>query len=225
MAAVNRLFVVKLKSLTSEVDDVTQRWAWNGDSANDGTARGELLSLYTGTFDTDVMGDFLSPAYDRAANHAEIETYDITGHLNGSPHGSPIDITTWTLTGSPSTKSAPAQLACVVDYHADLTGVVEFGSGTRPRARRRGRHYWGALGDTIIDSHAGNPWLVEILPGFVTFLADAYTALLATATFGTGWGVWSRKDAAVNHVVSGWVDHTVHVQRRREDDLGIRTAW
>lgn len=225
MATIDLLFKVKLPSINPNIDDATNAWVWEGDELDGPNAEVELKSFYTAVWGGFNFGDHMHPAIDRTANHCILETYNITAHLNGSPHGSPIAMDTFTISAAEIATPEPPQMAVVVDYHATYGSAVEFGPGTRPRSRLRGRHFWGPLNFHGLTHASVTPFDCTVSNDMKTFLKAAYEGMLATTHFGTGWGVWSRKNASVAPVLDGWIDSTPHVQRRRQDPSGIKLGW
>lgn len=219
------LWRVIFRSTNPNIDDSSIGFVASIAPADLGTAGSEILTAFAATYSGHTLAEYLHPAINRATNSNEIEAYDITGHLDGTPHGSPVAMGPFTIAAAVG-NGLPAQLAGVADYHASLTGVVEFGPlKTRPRSRLRGRHYWGPLSTSAVANETASPWDSTLAAGFIDALAGFYVALMATAHFGPGWGVWSRKNAALAPVVGGWVDETVHVQRRRQDPAGVKVFW
>lgn len=155
-----------------------------------------------------------------------IELYDITAHLAGTPHGPPYDMGPLSGLLSTSGDPLPGEVAVCVDYHADLTGIPEFGTGTRPRARRRGRHYHGPMRVTSLthDSATNEPSWGVAGAGTTGQFQTAYSDLLGALPTGVEWDVWSRKDAAIYPVIGGWVDEAPRSQRRRTEDR-VKAFW
>lgn len=156
-----------------------------------------------------------------AAGASTISFYDITTHLDGSRHGSPLRVDTWTLSAV-GADSLPDELACVLSVHSDLTIYTEFGIGTRPRARHRGRLFIGPLAQSSLTADAVT--FEEILAGATrNRIAGAAVALRDDAS--TVWAIWSRKNADVNPVTGGWVDNAFDVQRRRGNKPSLRSTF
>src|SRR5258708_922687 len=67
--------------------------------AGEGGSIGSMVSdFFTAAHGTQPVGAYLGGQLSRSANAGFIEQYDVTGHLDGSPHGGPIgEITTFTL--------------------------------------------------------------------------------------------------------------------------------
>lgn len=160
--------------------------------------------------------DWLTQTLSSTADAHSIKLYDLTGHLDGSPHGSPSFIRQFTLT--PGGTGFPSECAVALSYHADLAGVLEVVGATRPRARRRGRVFLGPIieaGGTYIDSQL---YVTESLRDTV-----AAAATLLMGALGNAWSVWSRQDAVLRQVEGGWVDNAFDVQRRRGPRFTTRT--
>src|SRR3954452_15961247 len=76
-------------------EDATVR----GTSSQDAMYVAALTTLYTAASPLGALklGELLGLSLSRAANAASIKLYDITGHLDGSPHGSPRTMANFTL--------------------------------------------------------------------------------------------------------------------------------
>ena len=177
----------------------------------------------------------LSPVLNTAASASRLDLYDVTAHLDGSPHGSPFSSTLFTL-GAPGGGGAglPSEVAVCVTMAGIGRDVaaVEAPDGAdpgvaidRPKQRRTGRIYIGPL----------NTFTLEVVSGVVRpgpdFIATANSALrqlddsIRTATSGDGFlAVWSRADAAMYEVVESWIDNAFDTQRRRGEGSTARTT-
>lgn len=179
----------------------------------------------TGVGQTLSIGKYLAKCIDRGPGKFLIEQYDITGHLDGSPHGPPIvtvPLDMAVYTGSDA--DLPAEVAACVSFHADLSAVSEHVGNTRPRARRRGRIFVGPL--KAGTATLGGPNEVFLDGTFRADLAAAGHNLLAGLTAdGAPLQVWSRVDAVVRPVVGGFVDNTFDTQRRRGLKATLRTLF
>jgi hypothetical protein len=164
---------------------------------------------------------YLSSMYPRPAAPT-IETYDITGHLNGSPTGSPIRIDTDYL-GSGMTGTA--------DLHPALTGVLayrrvygadpETSGATRPRARDRGRIHIGPLRNNCMDDGTG-----KADTNFQADLLIAAGVLAVTHNAGAAnqfdWRQWSRMNASVGRIAFIATQYGLGIDRRRVDESNTR---
>jgi hypothetical protein len=166
-----------------------------------------------------------------------IQCYDITGHLDGSPHGSPILTVPLALPDAVPAQSLPEQLAVVISYHADYAGAIEAGPAgpiptddfaqdegapathtgrTRPRGSLRGRIFFGPVG--VLSINALGSASADIV---ATTQAAAHT-LMST---GLGWAVWSRRTSSMHNIVGGWVDNELGVVRGRREKAQSKTPW
>lgn len=219
---------VVIPNLDPNQDSTTHRWYFHTDlvSIDRTTEDTNIQNFYNAVASgaTASVSGYYSKAIDRTSGATETRWYDITGHLSGTPHGPPTAITFWQF-GATGTDAHTAQLAFVADYHADLTGVSEFSGSTRPRSRRRGRHFHGPIASTAYSPVTTSPFDVKLSSAAQTDIPKAYAAFLSAVASGDEWCVWSRKDAALYPVIGGWVDDTFHTQRRRQDPAGVRQLW
>jgi hypothetical protein len=175
------------------------------------------------------LSSYLGPQIDRSVT-AKIKVYDITTHLTGGAHGSPVYLDSWTLGAVGDASVQPDnQAAAVLSFHSDYGSAVEFlgphhpaGAGTRPKARHRGRIYFGPLAANAMaqDGTTANP----ILSGNLKRDLAGAAAHLASIT-GVLWSVWSRKAPTVGQVVGGWVDGSYDTVRRRKIPSTARTTF
>lgn len=185
---------------------------------------------------TNPLAYYISSSRNRATDVCKIEEYDITGHLDGSPHGGPYAIESFTLGGPASAICLPSQNA--VSAFAVAAPAVGLGSSetvpsderardegapasytaiSRPQARRRSHIQFGPLVANVSTESTGH--VSNLLRND---LGRALNALFVAATF---WSVWSRRDAALYPITHGWVDSSVHTVRRRTEPTIGRTLW
>lgn len=167
------------------------------------------------------VGEYISNQVDRGATH-ELQAWTITA----PPMGSPDYTQDWLgpVTAA-TTDGLPTEVAGVLSFHADLTGVLEESGATRPRARRRGRVYIGPLVTTAVDV-ATPPYILNT--GFLQTLRQAAIVLWDTIDAmgaGNAWCVWSRADSTLRPIVGGWTDNAPDTQRRRGFESTARTVW
>lgn len=223
------LATVRLASLTGNpADDADNDFAFEVTTLNSATADNlatALASFYNTVQvipGTDYsVANFLSSVISRAANAATIDFYDLTGHLNGSAHASPVFTRNFTVgaiaAGSPI--DLPAEVAVCLSFHADLTGIPEKSGATRPAARRKGRVFIGPLNNF---SQTGVPVVV----GAPIRDALAAAAITLSDAVGASQRVWSRTGAALyGPIVGGWIDNAFDTQRRRGEAYTARTLW
>lgn len=170
------------------------------------------------------IGRFLARSFDRAANRCMMKFYDITAHLDGSPHGSPVLQVPWTLPAVGDDSSQPAETALAVTLRANNwedQPVETPDSGDvgpevdRPRARYSGRMYFGPFILTQSTYDAG--WMSRPSDHLRNALAKTVVRF-HQELFADGGGalvVWSRKDATVRDVADVQVDNAWDNQRRR----------
>lgn len=166
------------------------------------------------------IASYIGPAVSRS-QPVVVRFYDIDGHLNGSPAGSPVLIrpNDWSLGASASATGLPSEVAICLTAYADYLGDVEFGPGTRPRSRDRARIYVGPLNVTAQTTAIGR---TRPDPALLTNLAEA-GARLARAPMGPNWVVWSRRSATIKPVTKVSVDDAFDTQRRRGIDPTAKT--
>jgi hypothetical protein len=165
---------------------------------------------------------YLSNSVSRGSTMLFIEEYDISGHLDGSDTGPPVNTAHVGLTSAASsTTDLPSEIALALSFHADLTGIPEHSGGLRPRASRRGRIYLGPFCNmgVVTDPVTGR---TSVPTQMQTDIKQAAHALRVAEP---GWCVWSRKLADAFPVVGGWVDDAWDTQRRRGEDPISRSLW
>lgn len=181
------------------------------------TALKDFYNTVTST--THAVNEYLALDLSTAANANTFEHYNLDGHLDGSPHGSPIATGTWTLTAT-GAFNLPPELAICLTFHSAYGSDVEFGAGgSRPRARDRGRVYIGPLSTGAFST--SSPPVVATNP--LATIPAAAARLRDDAN--TVWAQWSRAASEVNPVAAGWVDNAPDVQRRRGLVATARTSW
>lgn len=220
---------VVIPVLDPDTDPPTNRWYFHSSAVGGVSMAAEqtnIVNFYNSVpaGATNSVSAYMSKAIDRTAGATQTRWYDIGAHLSGSPHGPPIHIDFWQF-GPVGTDAHTAQLAIVADYHGDLTGVAEFAVGSRPRARHRGRHYLGPLSSSGYVPANAAPWDAKLTSVAQIDIPLSYAHFLSSVAAGDEWCVWSRKDAALYPVVGGWVDRTIHIQRRRQDPAGVKLTW
>lgn len=221
------LAVVRLQKWSTLPEDVVENtFAFAHTPAFDGTAAtaiaAQLSAFYTavGTGGSAAIQSWLGNSIQTTSGH-EIVYYDITGHLDGSPHGAPIATAPLSITSTGAT-CLPDELAACVSFHGDYGTDVEFSGVTRPRARHRGRVYIGPLSTSAIVNASGTH-AVNVTNQLCVDFAAAAGDLMGDPTY--TWSVWSRARATLDVVVAGWVDNAFDVQRRRGIAPFARTTF
>lgn len=188
--------------------------------------------FYNFTFGGDKVSNYIGDVVDRGTSKALLAFYDVSGHLGGTPAGSPAFTNARTL-GAPSEATCmPEEVAYCLSFHADLTGTVERGPSsatiptpdraidmgapavhtgfTKPRARRRGRIYLGPFTKASAVESGGHIFANLNLQ---TVVQGAAASLLASTT--TEWSVWSRTDSVFRPVTGGFNDNAFDTVRKR----------
>jgi len=203
-------------------DNVVNTFAWTASSlsALQAVTTAAIPSFYNGTHSpgTAPISDFISSAVSRASNAIEVRYYDITTHLDGSPHGSPVASEFFTLSGGEAATALPSEVSLVLSYHSAYGSAVEESGGTRPRARLRGRCYIGPLTFATIASDTGRP-----TTAFMNTLLGAGESFMALGS--APWSVWSRMNAAMTTVSNLFVDNAFDTQRRRGPKASTRVSF
>lgn len=184
------------------------------------------------------LGSIIGSQITRVADACRIEVYrapslPLPRTPSGNPSwGSPTFIDQFTLDPlQEDTGNLPSEVAGVLSVHGNLTGIAEEapdgsdpGSAPdRPRARRRGRIYFG-------------PWLrawaVNQDPdGTVRFGAAGLLAAVGARLKASGqsmslpWCVYSDADRTFHQIVGGFADNAFDIQRRRGEQAGARTLF
>ena len=168
------------------------------------------------------LGEFISGAVNRAATHTIALYHIVAGDL-----GSPFWEEPWLGPIAPPANTAlPTEVAGVLSFHADLTGVMEESGSTRPKARRRGRLYLGPLTYECLIGTVPPYRLYSGVGGFLDTARRAAVDLMdAAETADVPWCVWSRADATLRPVVGGWTDDAPDTQRRRGAAANARVVW
>lgn len=164
----------------------------------------------------------LSPALNTGALQSEMRMYDIRLHLDGSPHGSPIDTRLWTLGASAAAAALPSEVAMALTLEAIGWDQqpVEGAAGVRPRSRFRGRLYLGPWGTGVNEMNAGVSRPSGDLRD-VCFAAAARLKADAVAT-GANWCLWSRARAACTPIVSASSANDWDTMRSRGERASAR---
>lgn len=165
------------------------------------------------------VGSYISGQVNRSATHT-LSAY----HIVAGPLGSPFREDPWLgPVAAEVATGLPTEVAGVLSFHADLTGIPEESGATRPKARRRGRVFVGPLTTSAI-TNTDPPYVLS--SSFLLTLREAAVDLLDEAdAAGVPWCVWSREDATLRPVVGGWTDNAPDTQRRRGFAATVRTVW
>jgi len=229
------LAVVQLTNKSGLPEDrVDTDFAFLAADATSGTTDGiasSLINFYNeaGAAANNLM-HYIGPSISRTAE-SKVNFYDLSGHLDGTPHGSPIAVYSWTPDGAASGVSFPTECAVALSFHGDLTGIVETSPNPayppdlpkffRPAARRRGRVFIGPITSSCGAEDANG----SQRPGG-TFVAQLATWIAAFMDERADFAVWSRVDEALYLVNpdGGWsVDNAYDTIRKRGPAGSSRT--
>lgn len=185
----------------------------------------DIIGFYNTPGGGSAVGSYLGEQISRSLS-ARIQFYDLTGHLDGTPHGSPVFETDFGLIASGAGQELPSELAVCLSFNALYGTDPEFGplvggARSRPRARDRGRIYLGPLhfGLGVFDATQGE---VRVSTTARTDIKNSAVTLRDSAN--SAWGVWSRANGVIEPVSAVWVDDAFDVQRRRGVKASARTA-
>lgn len=243
---------VTLPSLVNGTDNVHMDFYFEATGSNPNldfstaeTPQLWLEQFFTATAGvTHPMGAYISQDISRAANACTIDWTDVTAHLDGSPAGTAFRTDAFTLPACVGGFPLPPQVAAVVAYRRAYGSDLEHGATsslpsseaaidqgapathtgtTRPRARDRGRFFFGPLASPCCDP-AGGGALVGV--SFKNDLQASLALLYPTANSGAAnqFNVvqWSRRAASVADVNYYYVDESFGTVRRRGDTTQSR---
>lgn len=229
-------------------DGIAFGWAFD-DDATSSTVQNNI-QLWMADFIDGSLGGATHPLSHYLANcyndNGEFKVYDLAGHLDGSPHGSPVATELYTKAasgGPPRGNQVSAVLTAISTAYATTpvsggTGVIptpeaaqDMGApathpGTlRMKQRQSSRTYWGALWNGAVSTDGNNNSVLEatLLSNAALILPELITG--AGSDHSVHWSCWSRRNAALAHVSAGWIDHRVATRRKREFVPNVRTPW
>lgn len=198
------------------------------------------------TYSVSPLSESLSGDISRVTGY-QVDYTDITAHLDGSPAGAPFRSDTGlTLAANTVGIALPPACAAVVGYRRSYGSDIEKGSPTslpsseaaidqgapathigspRPRARDRGRFYFGPLASDALATNDG-----LLAPSFVARLQPAVVDLFTEHNPGRfdQFSVvqWSRRNASVAPVGFYFIGEAMGYIRRRADENALRVhTW
>lgn len=193
----------------------------------------EIAKLYNDTTTGQSVAGNMSDELSRASNAVRVDWYHLLGHEDGSPHGSPVHTSLFTLANFTASQSYPSEVALCVTLLAlgrasqPAEGPIDpsmpvpksaqhygapstFSGQTRPKQRYTGRMYLGPW-NTDAGTEFVGPGLYSVP---TTGLVNAITSGVKVMTHGllgisnpASLCVWSRRNA---QLIS--VDQTVGAQ-------------
>lgn len=184
---------------------VTNSWAFN---LADVGADQDIVSDLLWEFYVQIAGYYPSSI---AQNGHEIKWYD----LPGTPPNYPYETETRNFSAAPTGTRLPSEVAVCCSFQGTKTPGL-------PQARRRGRVYIGPLDQA--QNNDGRP-ASAMLTVLADQMGDLAAGVVAGASTGSFWGVWSPTDGDIVNVTNGWVDNAFDTQRRRGEEYTSRTTW
>lgn len=180
-----------------------------------------LVDFYNSANTHRTIAQWLSDAISRTASSAEMRSYDVGANLDGSPTGfGPVGVRTWTLGAGFSSAMLPNEVAACLSFRT-LGVYPRPPSGPNQASRHSGRVFIGPLDQAAISDGASggvlDPWIQ-------TDLAVA-AGRLGLGTGNATWAVWSRANASMIAVKSGYIDDAPDTQRRRGEKSLARTQF
>lgn len=190
-----------------------------------------ISSFYTGV-DAGLgsaIGALLAPGLSRTAMGCSIKFYNLRGHLDGTPHGSPYYVENFTLPAAEYAEGYPDEVALCLTMEATDRALqfVEVPDGVdpgaapdRPRQRYTGRIYVGPFAygakTKFTDAQGYSRPPAALLTGMRTMakaVADGIDGLVPLDEAAIG--VWSRANRAIRGVEFFRTDDAWDTQRRR----------
>jgi hypothetical protein len=176
---------------------------------------------------TNAPSHYWSGILNGGANASMIDVYDVTNHLDGSKAGSPVLVSSFTANLGIAGGVVPEGDSVVITMQAPYGTDVEFAPGMRPRARDRGRLYFGPVSaNAYTPEGVTNRCLITTTcRGDLTKWIKAinvYTSSPHTVVWNLG--VWSRKNAAMKSLQEVWIDDRPDYTRRRAGKAATKTV-
>jgi hypothetical protein len=195
----------------------------------------DLVNKVTASFGTTPVGashnaSYLGGILDRGVSKCQYEAYDVTSHLDGTPHGSPVVSGNWTLAAGSGLISYAEGIAAVVTLQAPYGTDVEYSpppSKGRPRSRDRGRIYLGPLNssNTISqDVNNRNYILPAARTDLCAWIKSINVITTTTSSIPYNLAVWSRVNKIMKSLAEVWVDDRLDYHRPRAGISGAKTV-
>ena len=152
------------------------------------------------------LSAFIGDQVARGTNVHTVSFYDLTGHLDGSPTGSPIGVRPFDFTGGASGDNWPGEVAVKITFYADgWEDVAETAvnpspppATIRPRARYRGGIFLGPVTSATAVESGG-----IVRPTDTDFIDTLDGAFFAFQDERADWAVWSRMDEDLKLIAPG----------------------
>lgn len=228
-------------------DDVKISSAWLSDNDSPSAVAARVAAFFTATqTTTKSVGGYIGGTRTRTASGCYVQVFDITGKLDGTPHGSAVLTAPFTLPADTGSYGLPSEVAACVSLRANTyTSALETGAESaiptparaqamgapathlgriRPRARLRGRMFIGPLNDLTMNSSDSDK-RPKLNDTFRSTLGLAAQALAAQTDPHAQLHVWSRRNEDMHFVSTVLVDDAFDIQRRRGEKYVNRTSW
>lgn len=209
--------VVELPHKSGLVEDTVIN-TWNfAQAASDGATADTITANLNDFYNADVSGTGTGSLSTYFANSFSrtvpplVKFYQIVS--GGGPLGSPIFTRNLSLlsAATPGGQSLPAEVALCMSFHGDYSGAQEELGNTRPRARRRGRIYFGPWLQGV--TQEGTNGVTHPTTNIINVIMDAAKVLMNHPIL--NWVVWSRVESTLWPIVNVSVDNAFDSQRRR----------
>jgi hypothetical protein len=196
-------------------DEAVNTFAFTADGITDGTIPQAFIDFWIAdpASGTPSLSTWLSPYVDRGIySTLQLYTLDVaTGDT--TPIGTPG---VFAPDASGNANSLPLETAVCLSYAAAP------GAASKP-ARGRGRIFVGPLNGAAITTSDSAPTVNQTL---IDTMALAATKLINDLNdAGATWCVWSRADAALYEITSGWIDNEFDTMRSRQVDATSRSTY
>jgi hypothetical protein len=228
-------------SLDASLDPSTLDWVYRCDTltaptpllANDVSVAIQHFYTVVATGSTLAYKTYLASSIDFTRG-VTWTAYDITGHLDGTPHGSPIASNTYSLGTAPGGGTViPEGVAASLSFRRDYGTDVEFVRDpvthkviSRPRGQDRGRMYLGPLNSNAFTFDATTS-RTKMSPTFMANMCGQLNGSIKITDSGSNlwhFSQWSRKKGSVADLKLIWMDDRPDYQRRRADQGLARTT-
>jgi hypothetical protein len=210
-------------------DACVNTWSFKSDVLPAGDlitqAMANLQTIYTTVYNgVQSVEAYLSNVLEDDANSVEMLGYDVTAHLDGSVTGPPLRTENQQRGNSQAIDNLPSEVAGCLSFRTAGAFAEGPPAGPRLAARHRGRVYFGPLNLAALQQDVAQELEPVLNPDFIA----ALTGMAQADDINTGnvvWSVWSRANAAMGAVFSGFVDNEFDTQRRRGEKATVRTNW
>jgi len=172
----------------------------------------------------DRLSGYMSVSRSRSPDRCLIELFDVTDHLDGSPHGGPVLERNWTLGNAGGGSPFPEEVAICLTIRGGgwATQPIEVADGAdpdaapdRPRQRHSGRLYLGPWQNTVQTTVDDRARPSADIHNAILDAAQQLALNVSTLDNDWRWCVWSRKNAAMYTIEDLQVDNAFDTMRSR----------